>query len=197
MPKLHEFTRTNMCVFIDPHRSLWSFNEMISAHVTGMPLMCQLDGPCGDDLIRHHIDKFSWHHDDTHRSFTSLKADSKFGYRKRMVRYFGVDLESALIDGDTDVVGIWDPRVDHRQPSGSKPCLMSLSVNQVHGTKLLDMLVTFRARDILRRMIGNWFHLINLLHNVAAARGKQPGRIYDFSYTAWYRSNDLKTWGIE
>ena len=195
MSRLHEFTRTDMIVHINPHRSLKSFNEMISAHVNKMPLMCQLDGPCGDDLIQHHLDTFEWHHKDTERSFTSDSPDGRFGYRKRMIRYFGVDLENALLEGKTNVVGIWDPRVDHRQQPGSKPCLMSLAINEVSG--VLDMSVTFRARDMVKRMIGNWYQLQLLLEEVANTRGKRVGRIYDFSYTAWYQSNDLKTWGIE
>lgn len=192
MPKLHEFTRTDINVFHNPHVSLSAFNNMVLSHVNKMPLICQLDGFCGESLVDWHQRKFPWHHEDTRRSFNSLQADGKFGYRKRMVRYFNIDLEEALLDGSTDVVGIWDPRVDHRQGPGSKPCLMSLSVMTVDG--MLDMSVTFRARDMLRRMVGNWFQLINLLNVIAVARGKKPGRLYDFSYTAWYKPGDLKTW---
>lgn len=186
-----------MNIFTNPHMTLQRFSSVLEDHPNGFPLLCQLTTTLGIDapVCKLHRDMFPWHWNDTARSFTSLEVDGKFGYRKSMVRRFKVDQEANMRNKGY-VVSMWNPATDNSQPTGLKPCLLTMKLIERDNGQI-DLCVTFRSRDMLRRMIPNWFQLLEILKRMAKDKRRTPGYLYDFSYEAFWREDDLKGWNTK
>lgn len=177
-----------MMVFHNPHHGVGPFLDLVCNHPDGSPLVCRLEGDCHPDLTRAHALSFGWHRVDSERSFTRT-GGTLFSYRRRLVQHFDNQLDPPPPAGR--VVSVWDPLVDNTQPRGMKPCLMNMVFTDDSGG-VSHLSVVWRARDILRRMVPNWFWVIRLGREVLTRRGRTLGFIYDYSHRAFSNPGDLE-----
>lgn len=151
-----------------------------------------------NELVRWHQENFRYQHTDTVRSYTAVKLRAKgnhgkrvdFAYLHRAKKYFGYDQFASHRAQPNKLICIWDPSKDGDYVGEHNPCMVLVKFQKV-GSKL-DMRVVFRKRELLSRMIGNWFMLGHWLNFEAGMRDLKPGLITDFSMDTSYEPDRLK-----
>lgn len=141
---------------------------------------------------------FPWHYNDTQRSYTQAKLrksgnrgkSTDFAYMNRAAKYFGYDQFKAHRAQPNKLICLWDPWVAGDMTGEHNPCLVMVKLKQ--NGKKLDMVATFRKRDMCRRMIGNMVFLSLWLNENAKLWKLEPGTITDFSMEAIWDSDNLK-----
>jgi len=141
---------------------------------------------------------FPWHYNDTQRSYTQVLLRERgnrgkrtdFAYMNRAATYFGYDQFEAHLQQPNKLICLWDPTGDGDTFGEHNPCLVMVKFKPTK-TKL-DMVATFRKRDMCRRMIGNMVFLSLWLNENAKRWKLDPGTITDFSMEATWSEEDLK-----
>lgn len=141
---------------------------------------------------------FPWQYDDTQRSYTQMllrKHGNRgkredFAYMNRAATYFGYDQFEAHRKQPNKLICLWNPADDGDMVGEHNPCLVMVKFKQ--NVKKLDMVATFRKRDMCKRMIGNMVFLSLWLNENAALWKLDPGTITDFSMEATWNEDDLK-----
>lgn len=143
-------------------------------------------------LIEWHKKHYAWHHNDTIRSYTNKELRARgnrgkrtdFAYMNRAAVYFGYDQFKEHRVQRNKLICLWDASMDGDFFGEHNPCLVL--VRFVEEGKELHMRAVFRKRDLLKRMIGNWTMLSMWLLKEAKVRGKEAGRICDYSMDTMY-----------
>ncbi len=89
-----------------------------------------------------------------------------------------------------NVICTWEPGRDLR--SLRKPCLITLKFIRNHGR--LDVVMTWRNRDILKRMVGNWLAIIELTNLMCNKTRMKPGMLYDLNMQGFFYEDDRRKW---
>lgn len=152
-----------------------------------------------DDLIKWHRATYAWHHNDTIRSYTQCKLRAHgnngkrtdFAYFNRATGYFGYDQFSSHRAQPNKLICLWDPSFDGDMRGEHNPCLVL--VKFLKDERHLNLIATYRKRDMLKRMVGNLHMLTLWLNNEAKERRLKAGTITDFSMEATYDEGALQT----
>lgn len=169
--------------------------KMLKEIKQGYPVMFEVNPlKLGGDLIEKHQGLFPWHFRDSIRSFNDPSIIDlnkyEFSYANRISEYFTINqLERAMYNFKHPIV-LWDPAVDLN--TTPRPCLMMIKF--FAESKVLNMQVVFRRRDLIRRMIPNWFCLGEIQRKVAEERKMTVGILYDYSLDVFYNNDDKKKW---
>lgn len=140
---------------------------------------------------------FPWHYNDTQRAYTQPTLRKRgnrgkredFAYFNRATKYFGYDQFEAHRTQPNKMICLWNPANDGDMVGEHNPCLVTVRFKEINGK--LDLIATYRKRDVCRRMIGNMVFL-SLWLNENAARWKcKPGKIVDFSMETQWKQEDL------
>lgn len=153
-----------------------------------------------DDVVEGFKIAFPWHYQDTKRSYTSpnLRLHGNngktmdFAYRHRVKKHFGYDQLEMHRSKRNKLICLWDPSNDAWSDINGEhnPCLVMVKWKE--RGDLLDMVATFRKRDVCRRMIGNMVFLLQWLTEEAHVRQKRPGIIIDFSMETQWETYDVQ-----
>jgi len=151
-----------------------------------------------EELVNGFKRTFNWHYDDTQRSYTqkTLRKHGNrgkkedFAYFNRAVEYFGYDQFMAHYRKPNSLICLWNPGKKGDMFGEHKPCLVT--VKFIQRQDKLDMVATFRKRDVCRRMIGNMVFLSLWLNQFAEKYNLTPGKIVDFSMETQWDPNDIK-----
>lgn len=180
------------------HESLKSFSLMLDNHKQREPLYFSFDlQKLNKEILERYRTLFRWQYRDSLRSFTnpdiSDLTDRQLSYANRFQEYFGVNQIEACLANPKLVATTWDPKRDlTRTP---RPCLLSFRL--IQDGKWLHIAVVFRAREMLRRMVGNWYCFMEFQREICEKRDLKPGKIYDFSMEAWFQKSDRINWEKE
>lgn len=165
----------------------------------GEPLLIEFTPTeLSDELVRWHQENFRYQHTDTIRSYTKVKLRARgnhgkrvdFSYLNRAKKYFGYDQFESHRAQPNKLICIWDPSKGGDYVGEHNPCMVLVKF-QRNGSKL-DMRVVFRKRELLSRMVGNWFMLGHWLNHEAGEQDLKPGLITDFSMDTSYEPDRLK-----
>jgi len=178
------------------HRTFECFDQMLKWQLKSKdPIAFEIPyGEVNEDLYEKFEDKFPDKWEDSITSFSKLEFKSgsknKHTYKYRIMKHFGKNQISGVIADSRNIISTWDQRLD--QTSVYKPCLLSIKFNIVNDK--LNMIVVFRNRDLIKRLIVNWYCLHVLWNKVAIDMGKEPGVLYDFSMQSYIDKNSLQIW---
>ncbi len=175
-------------------KPLEAWREVIKKFQPGCPLFVETDLSQLDldsCLFKKYYDSFKWHFRDSHRSLMIEMQRAltryEFSYYDRIHTYFGVDQLKHIRNKPNDIICNWDPVKDPtNQP---KPCFITLKL--IPDGKHLNISVTFRTRDVIRRLYPNWVVLFALLQEECKLRNRKPGKLFDYSNQVMARKEDL------
>jgi thymidylate synthase len=189
------------------------FVDAIEAFTNGSPLLIKFNqNKIDKNLSKKHRRVFPWHYADTKRSYTQEKLrmhgsrgkTEDFAYRNRLINYFGYNQMEAQLEKPNKIICMWNAGFSYKDSYQSQithkgdmfgehnPCLTTMRF--IPRGKVLDLVVTFRKRDLLRRFIPNIVMLGQWLDEACKEVNKNPGNIIDFSMEAFYREEDLDKW---
>ena len=181
-----------MKIFKDAH-TLNGFKDMLNNFEQKRPSLFIVKlNQISPILIMLYKEKFHWHWNDTVRNFTKLESsvNDAITYYNRMNEHFGYDQAERYLKNMNNCICFWDPKRD--MFSIRKPCMITMKM--IVDNKILDMVVTWRNRDVLRRMIGNWIMLKRFGQEICDKKKWKLGTLYDFNMQAFYQKDDLKKW---
>jgi len=152
----------------------------------------------GKDLVAAFKKVFPWHYSDTQRSYTQAKLrdhgnrgkTDDFAYMNRVNGYFGYDQFDEHRRKPNKMICLWDATLMGDNFGQHNPCLVTVKFKQ--REKYLDMVVTFRKRDLCKRMVGNMVFLALWLNENAKQWQLKSGMITDFSMETQWKKEDLK-----
>jgi len=150
-------------------------------------------------LINAFKTAFPWHYRDTERSYTqkTLRAAGNrgkrtdFAYYNRATKYFEYDQFETHRAQPNKMICLWDPTYEGDMYGEHNPCLVTIKFKVVDGC--LDLVATYRKRDVCRRMIGNMVFLGVWLADQAQKWRVKPGKIVDFSMETQWSKEDVAT----
>lgn len=134
---------------------------------------------------------YKWHHDDSLRSLLE-KMDRplnqfEFSYYDRIREHFGEDQLDIIIKDQNAIISTWDIKVD--KDNRIRPCLATLRL--LSDRDYLHLSVTFRVRDVIRRLYFNMLALNKLQQECCKLLNKSQGLLFDYSNQAFCRDDDL------
>ena len=150
------------------------------------------------DVIRAFKKVFPWHYNDTQRSYTQHRLrphgnngkKTDFAYMHRAMDHFGYDQFEEHQRHPNKLICLWDPSLIGDNFGEHNPCLVTVKFKK--REKYLDMVATFRKRDLCRRMIGNMVFLSLWLNENAKLWELKPGIVTDFSMDTQWSKDDLR-----
>jgi len=182
-----------MNIYKDVNKSLKLFDSMLDSIEVSKPLYVELNPKLTSEKLFNKYKKvFEWQWIDADKrafNFRDTSKKSSTTYVHRIFEHKGNQFKSCLKNSGS-VICIWDPLLDAN--TYPRPCFFSMKFlvekDYVHGV------VVFQLRDLLRRMIGNWYHCGKLLNMYADKRNKKVGLLYDFSMKTQWHEEDLYKW---
>lgn len=162
------------------------------------PLIIETDLKKLDDKLKNIYQKyFDWHFRDSMRSFLTdsiWNPKFEFSYYRRMHTAFSVDQieevkKKILTDPRKAVISIWSPSIDLY--GDIIPCFMNLYVKKYKDD--LNFVVVFRSRDIVKRLIPNWYALKIIQENMSKDLSMNVGNIIDISINYFTLFDKLQT----
>jgi thymidylate synthase len=105
------------------------------------------------------------------------------------MKHFGYDQFAEHRVQKNKLICVWDPSTDGDNFGEHNPCLVTVRFKEVG--KWLDVVVTYRKRDLLTRMVGNLLMVSMWLNSEASVRKLKPGLITDFSMEVQYDEGKL------
>lgn len=150
----------------------------------------QLSSTFAEDYCKY----FKWHFDDSQRSFlTPVIGNPKyqFSYYRRLheKRSWGKFENEAMHGSSRNIICTWRLK-DHDYGEERIPCFILLSARIRQGW--LDFTVVFRMRDIIRRMIPNWYALKTMQMEMAGRNHLGVGVTNDLSLDWFYTAGDRR-----
>jgi thymidylate synthase len=177
-----------------------AFCQVVEAFQDGVPLFVETDlkNLSLDSILLKRLNaEFKWHFRDTQRSFlTKMERPLtryEFSYYSRMHDHFGFDQTVKVRENMNNVVCNWDPKVDF--DNHPRPCFLTLKL--IPEKEFLNVSVTFRTRDVLKRMVPNWIAIKVFMEEECKVAGKKMGKLFDYSNQVMAKKEDLakvKSW---
>jgi len=179
-------------------RSPYALWKAIRRIEQGDALICEFwPEDLSSEIVAAFKDVFPWQYNDTQRSYSIAKLRESgnrgkrtdFAYMNRATKYFRHNQFEAHRKQPNKLICLWDPSHDGDIVGEHSPCLVMIKFKK--REKYLDMVATFRKRDLCRRMIGNWVFLSLWLNENAKLWKLKPGIITDFSMEVQWAEEDL------
>lgn len=150
-----------------------------------------------DPLFNRLSNEYKWHFRDTYRSFFKKMNRNltryEFSYYERMHDYFDQDQIKTILEKPNLILCNWDPNID--RINNPKPCFITAKI--IEEGKFLNLSVTFRTRDIIKRMIPNFLAFRIMLEKICNVKNKKMGKLFDYSNQIIAKSQDIekvKSW---
>lgn len=182
------------CTIIQENNPILAWKKCLQIHMNQNPLFVETDLNLIDlesDLFKRYYKEYKWHFKDSRRSLLQNMERNltryEFSYYDRIHSYFGKDQVKAIVEKPNEIISLWDPKNDSQ--NSPKPCLVTIKI--IPEDKFLHLSVTFRSRDIIRRMYPNFIALKIFQNDCAEMMKKHPGKLFDYSNQAFYREEDL------
>jgi hypothetical protein len=168
----------SLLTHVPPPRPLWLPNLELS----------QLTPEFADDYCKY----FRWHYDDSLRSFLTPKLGNpkyQFSYYQRMHEKgtWNKFEKEVMHRSSRNMICTWR-LIDHDYTDARIPCFTLLSARIRQGC--LDFTVVFRMRDLIRRMIPNWYALQRMQLDMATKNHLEIGVLNDLSLDWFYTAAD-------
>ena len=184
-----------MKIFTSAHISEKHFNTMLELSEKNNPIFFEFDlKKLSDELIDKHRLVFPWHFKDSVRSITNSNIKNltpyEFSYSNRFIKHFGINQIELCKSNLKNIVLTWDPKIDLF--NFPRPCL--LAIKFIKDGKFLHLSVVFRNRDLLKRLIPNWYCCYIILNNISKDLSLKTGKLFDYSIQSMYNDNDYQKW---
>ena len=133
------------------------------------------------DFFNKYKSMFKWHFNDSFRSvLVKMKrplTKYEFSYYNRIYDYFGVNQEEIISRNFNNIICNWDSKSDYK--NHPKPCL--LTAKFIQEKEYIHLSITFRTRDIIKRLYPNWIALRIFFQKICDKHCKKMGKLFDFS----------------
>ena len=177
-----------------------AWKSIVENYNDGLPCFVETDLTNIDlesNFFKRYYKEFKWHFNDSYRSLmikmTRNLTPYEFSYYDRIHDYFGQDQEHTILANQNNVISLWDVTKDPN--NNPKPCLLTLKV--IRDKDYLHLSITFRNRDIIRRMYPNFVALSRFHNNLCKQLSLKQGKLFDYSNQIIVRKQDLdkvKSW---
>jgi hypothetical protein len=176
---------------IDVWMSLFTFQPQLNQPLYLPRLDLQrLNDKFAEDYCKY----FKWHFNDSHRSFLTARwnpdSQYEFSYWHRMHdgSNWGKFMLSIAKNTSRSLICTWrSADYDSEKPI---PCFVMMWASRIKTA--LDLTVVFRSRDVIRRMIPNWYAIKLMQRDIANELNLTPGLVNDFSMRWFYKQEDMK-----
>jgi len=171
-----------------------AWKEVIDKFYRGVPCFLETDLNNLDvesDLFYRYCQSYKWHFRDSHRSLL-IKMERnltpyEFSYYDRMREYFGIDQVEMARKHPNNIICNWEVGKDHKKRP--RPCFVTAKF--IPDKEFLHLSVTFRTRDVIKRMYPNFVALRFFLNEQASLLNKKPGKLFDYSNQIIADNQDL------
>ena len=181
-------------IIVNNNHPMKVWKEIIDKFYRGVPCFLETDLNNLDiksDLFQKYYKSFKWHFKDTHRSLL-INMERKltpyeFSYCDRMHKHFGFDQVEMVRNKSNNIICNWETGKDHnRRP---RPCFVTAKF--ITEKSFLHLSVTFRTRDVIKRMYPNFVAFRIFLDKQASLLNKKPGKLFDYSNQIIAENKDL------
>ena len=170
------------------------FHQTISSFEEGVPLFIETDLNNLDldsALFKRLSSTFQWHFRDSCRSLLNKMERPltlyEFSYYDRLHDYFGIDQVAKIRENTNNIVCNWDPKKDF--DNHPRPCFLTMKF--IPEKEFLHVSVTFRTRDVIKRMYPNFIALRILMEEQCKIMNKKMGKLFDYSNQIMTKKEDL------
>lgn len=168
--------------------------EVINNFYRGVPCFLETELSNIDvtsDLFLKYYNSYKWHYKDSYRSLLTKTERGltpfEFSYHNRMTEFFGIDQVEMARNKPNNIICNWEVGKDHnRRP---RPCFVTAKF--IIDKQFLNLSVTFRTRDVIKRMYPNFVALRFFLEEQASLLDKKPGKLFDYSNQIIADNKDL------
>lgn len=173
---------------------LQAWKEVVQNFTSGAPCFVETDLKNIDidsELFKLLSDKYAWHFRDSHRSLLIKMGRNltpyEFSYYDRIHSFFGFDQWEMAMKKPNNIICNWDHGDHERRP---KPCFVTAKL--LAEGKFVHLSVTFRTRDVLKRMYPNFLALRIFMQETAERMNKRVGKLFDYSNQIIADSDDIQ-----